>query len=100
EIARLRDEVTTELAEQGVAEDSAAWQAKLQIRYDGTDTPLPVNYDGSLDAARRDFERAHKAQFGFIYDDKPMVVEAVNVEGYDKHDAGPREPQLETREET
>jgi 5-oxoprolinase (ATP-hydrolysing) len=36
-----------------------------------------------LEAARRDFEAAHKAQFGFVYDDKPMIVESIDVEGQD-----------------
>ncbi|TIW76056.1 MAG: hypothetical protein E5V51_29480, partial [Mesorhizobium sp.] len=43
---------------------------------------LPVNFEAdSIFQARRDFEIAHKAQFGFVYDDKPMIVETVGVEG-------------------
>ncbi|TIX77554.1 MAG: 5-oxoprolinase, partial [Mesorhizobium sp.] len=30
-----------------------------------------------------EFEAAHKAQFGFVYDDRPMIVESVGVEGMD-----------------
>src|SRR5690606_28652108 len=40
---------------------------------------------------------AHKAQFGFVYDDKPMVIEAVGVEGSDARQAGPDEPHQTVR---
>ncbi|TGS89987.1 5-oxoprolinase, partial [Mesorhizobium sp. M2D.F.Ca.ET.178.01.1.1] len=77
-IATLRKAVIAELAAQGIAEEAVASRPVLQIRYDGTDTALPVNFaDGSIFQARRDFEAAHKAQFGFVYDDKPMIVETV-----------------------
>ncbi|TIT86620.1 MAG: hydantoinase/oxoprolinase family protein, partial [Mesorhizobium sp.] len=72
-IATLRKAVIAEFAAQGIAESAVASRPVLQIRYDGTDTALPVNFaSGSIFQARRDFEVAHKAQFGFVYDDKPM----------------------------
>ncbi|BCM20498.1 hydantoinase B/oxoprolinase family protein [Mesorhizobium sp. J8] len=81
-IAALRTDVIAELGEQGIAEDAVSTRPVLHIRYDGTDTALPVNFEhGSIFRARSDFEAAHKAQFGFIYDDKPIVVETVAVEG-------------------
>ncbi|WP_214469832.1 hydantoinase B/oxoprolinase family protein [Mesorhizobium sp. dw_380] len=81
-IASLRKAVIAELAAQGIAEDAVAARPVLHIRYDGTDTTLPVNFEtDSIFQAKRDFEIAHKAQFGFVYDDKPMIVETVGVEG-------------------
>ncbi|UVK52044.1 hydantoinase B/oxoprolinase family protein [Mesorhizobium sp. AR02] len=81
-IAILRKAVIAELAAQGIAEDAVATKPVLHIRYDGTDTTLPVNFESdSIFQAKRDFEIAHKAQFGFVYDDKPMIVETVGVEG-------------------
>jgi 5-oxoprolinase (ATP-hydrolysing) len=80
----LRDAVFAEFEAQGIASDDVFWRPILHIRYDGTDTTLPVNFGGaSLEVAREAFEEAHKAQFGFIYDDKPMIVESVGVEGND-----------------
>ncbi|WP_163268054.1 hydantoinase B/oxoprolinase family protein [Chelativorans alearense] len=94
-IAELRKEVGKELADQGIAAATAEWRLRLEVRYDGTDTTLSVPFDErSIDAAKTAFESAHKAQFGFVYDDKPMVVEAVNVEGVDARAAGPEEPAL------
>ncbi|OBQ61853.1 MULTISPECIES: hydantoinase B/oxoprolinase family protein [Mesorhizobium] len=81
-IAILKKAVIAELAAQGIAEDKVATRPVLHIRYDGTDTTLPVNFESdSIFQAKRDFEIAHKAQFGFVYDDKPMIVETVGVEG-------------------
>ncbi|RWP35909.1 hydantoinase B/oxoprolinase family protein [Mesorhizobium sp.] len=91
-IATLRKAVIDELAAQGIAEDAVASKPVLQIRYDGTDTALPVNFEhGSIARAKADFEAAHKAQFGFVYDDKPMIVESVGVEGIDSGGAGREE---------
>ncbi|QKD03135.1 hydantoinase B/oxoprolinase family protein [Mesorhizobium loti] len=81
-IATLKKAVIAELAAQGIAEDRVATKPVLHIRYDGTDTTLPVNFESdSIFQARRAFEIAHKAQFGFVYDAKPMIVETVGVEG-------------------
>jgi 5-oxoprolinase (ATP-hydrolysing) len=88
-IADLSDQVLAELAGQGIGKADVAEHAVLHIRYDGTDTSLPVGFDhGSIAEAKKAFEAAHKAQFGFIYDDKPMVVEAVGVEGTDSREHG------------
>ncbi len=90
--AALREDVRAELADQGITGERIAWRTKLEIRYEGTDTTLPVAFDdASLDAAKTAFEVAHKAQFGFVYDNKPMVVEAVSVEGLDASDGKPQE---------
>ncbi|AZO76073.1 MULTISPECIES: hydantoinase B/oxoprolinase family protein [unclassified Mesorhizobium] len=83
-IAALRQSVVADLAAQGIAEAAITSRPVLQIRYDGTDTTLPVNFEhGSIFRARSDFEAAHKAQFGFVYENKPMIIEAVGVEGSD-----------------
>src|SRR5690606_15467137 len=48
---------------------------------------------GSLAAAREAFEAAHRQQFGFIYENKPLIVEAVTLEGTDR-----RQPAEQERE--
>ncbi|SMH29673.1 hydantoinase B/oxoprolinase family protein [Mesorhizobium australicum] len=85
----LREKVFEELEAQGVPADDITWRPVLMIRYDGTDTALPVSFSShSLDAARADFEAAHKAQFGFVYDDRPMIVESVDLQGQDGRATG------------
>jgi len=96
-IENLRRNVFAELNQQGITDDEISWRPVLQIRYDGTDTSLPVHFDEfSLPKAIADFEAAHKAQFGFVYDNKPMVIEAVSVEGIDMRDSGRDEADVET----
>ncbi|MCO5060099.1 MAG: hydantoinase B/oxoprolinase family protein, partial [Rhizobiaceae bacterium] len=88
-IDALRSAVLDELAEQGVTGDAASWRPVLHIRYDGTDTALPVPFEEQdIGKAAAGFAAAHKAQFGFVYDDKPLVVEAVEVEGRDARERG------------
>ncbi|RUZ73611.1 5-oxoprolinase [Mesorhizobium sp. M7A.F.Ca.US.006.01.1.1] len=98
-IAILRKAVVAELAAQGIAEHTVATKPVLHIRYDGTDTTLPVNFEAdSIFQARRDFEIAHKAQFGFVYDDKPVIVETVGVEGTDTGGTGRDETESRTED--
>ncbi|MER9106050.1 hydantoinase B/oxoprolinase family protein [Mesorhizobium sp. M0848] len=98
-IAILREAVIAELAAQGIGEDTVATKPVLHIRYDGTDTTLPVNFEAdSIFQARRAFEIAHKAQFGFVYDDKPMIVETVGVEGADTGGTGRDETESRTED--
>ncbi|KQU97966.1 5-oxoprolinase [Mesorhizobium sp. Root102] len=98
-IAILRKAVVAELAAQGIAEDAVAAKPVLHIRYDCTDTTLPVNFEAdSIFQAKRDFEIAHKAQFGFVYDDKPMIVETIGVEGTDTGGSGRDESESQTED--
>ncbi|MCU4653230.1 hydantoinase B/oxoprolinase family protein [Roseibacterium sp. SDUM158016] len=78
--AELEKAVAAELSEQGVDAGAADCATRLHLRYAGTDTALPVAWDGDPKAARAAFEAAHKAQFGFVSPDKPVTVEAVEVE--------------------
>ncbi len=81
-IAGLMDVVRADLVAQGVPEDGIVWFPRLLVRYEGTDTALPVDFSArSIPAARQAFETAHKAQFGFLQPDRPLVVESIDVEG-------------------
>jgi 5-oxoprolinase (ATP-hydrolysing) len=78
---KLRTEVLEEVAGQGVPEGSLATYPRAHLRYDGTDTALPVPFEtGSITEMLADFESAHKAQFGFAYENKRIVVESVEAE--------------------
>ena len=92
-VENLRAEVFAELSGQGIPDAAIDWRPVLQLRYDGTDTTLPVpTADFDLVKARRDFETAHKAQFGFVYENKTIVVEAISVEGKDRRSDDRAEP--------
>jgi 5-oxoprolinase (ATP-hydrolysing) len=76
---RLGRAAIDEVAGQGVAVGKIKLHRRAHIRYAGTDTALVVNA-GPLSKMKSTFERAHKAQFGFIDRTKSLVVEAVSVE--------------------
>jgi 5-oxoprolinase (ATP-hydrolysing) len=90
--SRLANAAIKEVAGQGVAADKITLHVRAHIRYAGTDTPLivdagtfhpPLKADvklASLQKMKTAFERAHKAQFGFVDRSKALVVEAVSVE--------------------
>jgi 5-oxoprolinase (ATP-hydrolysing) len=82
---RLARAAIDEVAGQGVAANKIALHVRAHIRYAGTDTPLIVEAGrdaklASLQSMKSAFERAHKAQFGFIDRAKALVIEAVSVE--------------------
>jgi len=76
---RLSKDVSDEVAGQGVPKKDLQVHVRAHIRYAGTDTALVVKA-GSLAAMKSGFEKAHKAQFGFIDRQKDLVIEAVSVE--------------------
>ncbi len=85
ELAKLRDELAAqteaELDDQAIGPDARETRAIAHLRYDGTDTPLPVTLGGVAEM-RAAFEDAHRKQFGFAYEEKPVVVEALEVETF------------------
>ncbi|HVV78343.1 MAG TPA: hydantoinase B/oxoprolinase family protein [Pseudolabrys sp.] len=76
---KLGKDVFAEVSGQGVAKSDIDVITRAHIRYAGTDTALVVTA-GSLAAMKKLFEKAHKAQFGFIDRSKQLVIEAVSVE--------------------
>jgi 5-oxoprolinase (ATP-hydrolysing) len=83
-LAALKQAAAAELAAQGIEASQARFRPVLHLRYDGTDTALPVDFTHD-DFAKTlaAFKAAHKAQFGFVYDNKPVVIEAAEIEGED-----------------
>jgi 5-oxoprolinase (ATP-hydrolysing) len=77
--ARLGAEAAAEVAGQGVAQADITVFVRAHLRYAGTDTPLEVPAGSPADMQRA-FETAHRARFGFIDQNKELVVEAVSVE--------------------
>ncbi len=71
--------MTEELLDQGVEHDDIALTTWLHVRYDGTDTALPVLLS-EPDMMRRDFEAEHRSRFGFISPEKRLFVAHIEVE--------------------
>ncbi|WP_417833022.1 hydantoinase B/oxoprolinase family protein [Thalassospira xiamenensis] len=75
----LAAEARGELHEQGITDAKISMLKKLHLRYDGTDNPLIVDF-GDVASIKAQFEEQHKQRYGFVMDEKPLVVEAVAVE--------------------
>ena len=73
----LEASAAAELAAEGV--DKPTPYRRVHVRYRGSDTALVVPY-GKRPAVQAAFEAAHRRQFGFVMEDKPLVLEAVSLE--------------------
>jgi 5-oxoprolinase (ATP-hydrolysing) len=77
--ARLAEATRAEVAAQGVEPADISVTAWAHLRYDGTDTALPVALDKA--AAMRDaFEALHRQRFGFVSPEKGVTIAALEVE--------------------
>ncbi len=83
-----------EIRDQGVAAENVSLVRKVHLRYEGTDSPLLVDF-GSLEEMRRGFEETHRQRFGFIAPERKLVAEAVSAEAIGVTEAV-ADPELET----
>lgn len=68
-----------QLIDQGVDASIIECRATLKLKYKGTDTALPLVFEG-FETAAAAFEEAHKQQFGFIEPDTELIVESLEAE--------------------
>ncbi len=78
-LGKLQQKGEMEMAAQGVTRDQISSRRRLRLRYHGSDTALVVD-QGSLEQIVQAFEGQHRQRFGFITPDKPLLVEAVQLE--------------------
>jgi 5-oxoprolinase (ATP-hydrolysing) len=74
-VAELRGDAVAELTAQGAAR--VAVTVRAHIRYQGSDTTLPVPLDADAAAA---FVEAHARRFGFGFEGKRLILDSVEVE--------------------
>jgi 5-oxoprolinase (ATP-hydrolysing) len=78
-LGRLGREARAEIEAQGFTPAAVRVIERLQVRYQGTDTALPVP-SGDVAAVRAAFEEAYRRRFAFLLPDRPLVVESVLCE--------------------
>ena len=64
---------------------------KVNLKYEGTNSMLTVNFDLDVPVMQEEFETEHKTRYGFIQSGKNLIVESVSVEVIQKMDT-PEEP--------
>jgi len=80
-----------ELVTQGVPEQRIRVEQRVHLKYDGTDTALPVKL---ADRAQMiaEFEEAYRKQFSFLMPGRALVAEAISVEAIAPGDAPKEQP--------
>ncbi|MEQ8658683.1 MAG: hydantoinase B/oxoprolinase family protein [Hyphomicrobiales bacterium] len=83
----LTDQVLGELEGQGVTNSNH--HPVLHLRYEGTDTTIDLDFSArDMAVTRTAFEAEHKAQFGFVYPGRTIIIESVELQGADATTAG------------
>ena len=75
----LEAEGRIEMERQGVDPSDMEALRKVHLRYEGTDSPLIVDFADRASIVTA-FEEAHNLQYGFIAPEKKHIVEALTVE--------------------
>ena len=81
----LERESITELKRQGVSTSSIVTTRKVHVRYEGTDTALPV-LAGSVEEMINRFVSSHHQIFGFIDETRHLIIETISVEAVSASD--------------
>ena len=79
----LEEAVRQSLLEQGVDESAVELHHRARVRYAGSDTTLEVPLHNAVEM-RQDFERLHRARFGYLDEDAGIVLDTLVVEGVGK----------------
>ncbi len=78
-IASLEQQGRQEMLAQHIDADCIEATGRLRLRYQGTDTALSVMF-ADKETMFDEFQSKYKQQFGFVYQGKPLVIEAASVE--------------------
>ncbi|MGJ0491763.1 hydantoinase B/oxoprolinase family protein [Methylobacter sp.] len=78
-IASLEQQGRQEMLAQHIDADCIEAIGRLRLRYQGTDTALSVMFVDK-ETMLEEFQSKYKQQFGFVYQGKPLVIEAASVE--------------------
>ena len=90
---RMAADATAEVAAQGIDDARIEALRRLHLKYDGTDTPLVVDF-AAADAMTRQFETLHRQRYGFVMPEKALIVDtaAVEVVGRSENSIGDAAP--------
>nr|HMN81779.1 hydantoinase/oxoprolinase family protein [Burkholderiaceae bacterium] len=75
----LQQAAVTELREQGADPAAVQVRRRLHLRYQGTDTALPVTF-GDAAAMQAEFDAAYRQRFAFLMPGRPLVIDSAVAE--------------------
>lgn len=88
-----------QLLDQGVDSQEIEVHSSLKVKYQGTDTALPLHFEG-FPELQTAFEELHTQQFGFIEPNTPLVVEAVEAEAIARMQSDAKQKQSTKEQKT
>jgi 5-oxoprolinase (ATP-hydrolysing) len=71
---RLAADAESEVLAQGVEPERVTIYRRAHLKYEGTDTAHMVDF-GTVESMVAAFEASHRQRYGFVMQDKPLVVE-------------------------
>ena len=74
-----------EIAAQGVPADRIRIAQRLSVKYDGTDSALEVTLADLPTICKSEFERLYRMRFGFLMQQRALIVESISVEAIGAH---------------
>lgn len=78
-LLKLEQQGRSEMQQQTTSQEKITAVLKVYIRYQGSDTALSVIFSEKV-IMLESFHHQYRQQFGFIYTDKPLIVESISVE--------------------
>ena len=88
EMSSLINKNAIDLAGQGLYEKDVQHNPWVLLRYKGTDTTIQINVDDP-DKMRVNFETEHMRQYGFVADDKAIILETLGVTSFGGGEVSP-----------
>jgi len=82
---------TPPVSPQGGKAEEEEIVGKVNLKYEGTNSTLTVDFASDVVQMQQEFETEHKSRYGFIQREKGLIVESVSVEVIQKMDT-PEEP--------
>jgi len=91
QLQSLFTSLVKELSKQSELNSQGLIINKVNLKYEGSNSTLRVDFDPDLVVMQENFEIAHQTRYGFIQPEKELIVESVSVELVQQMDT-PEEP--------
>jgi 5-oxoprolinase (ATP-hydrolysing) len=90
-MASLENQARNEFIQQKETEIQEEIVKKINLKYEGTNSILTIDFTSDISLMQFHFEKEHKSRYGFIQTEKSLIIESISVEVIQKMDT-PEEP--------
>jgi 5-oxoprolinase (ATP-hydrolysing) len=82
-IEELKSKCLKQFQKQDIESSETSYDVKAHIRYEGTDTDLPIHFD-SHETMDKSFRNYYHQQFGFVDHNRTLIITSLSVEAISK----------------